>query len=295
MDAAGRGGRSGRRTATASRLVRCPAPSACSAPPCSSPSRSSRRSRASRTAAAPRRSPSRTPVPIARFGLPVAKLLVNLGAAGMIGALVLAVWALSPEAARVRRRPRRRRGIRRRAGRSRAPRPASSPSSSSPASRSTFDDAFGQKLGQFLTSIELGQAWLTTTLVAAAVTVLCFAVRNHTALVFVTVLAVASLVPMAQQGHAGGRRGPRRRDRLARAAPRVRARLARRAAHDRAAARRARRRSPRRRARAILDDRPDLLHRGGALGVRQRRAPHRHVGPARHARTACSCSPRSPR
>ena len=38
-------------------------------------------------------------------------------------------------------------------------------------------------------------------------TVLCFAVRNHTALVFVTVLAVASLVPMAQQGHAAGTAG----------------------------------------------------------------------------------------
>ena len=59
--------------------------------------------------------PIQDPGPIARFGLPVAKLLVNLGAAGMIGALVLAVWALAPEAARVRRRPRRRRGIRRRA------------------------------------------------------------------------------------------------------------------------------------------------------------------------------------
>ncbi len=53
--------------------------------------------------------PIQDPGPIARFGLPVAKLLVNLGAAGMIGALVLAVWALSPEAARVRPRPRRRR------------------------------------------------------------------------------------------------------------------------------------------------------------------------------------------
>ena len=71
----------------------------------------------------------------------------------------------------------------------------------------SFGAEFGQKLGQFVTSIELGQAWLTTTLVAAAVTVLCFAVRNHTALVFVTVLAVASLVPMAQQGHAAGAAG----------------------------------------------------------------------------------------
>ncbi|WP_308800234.1 cytochrome c oxidase assembly protein [Agromyces silvae] len=70
-----------------------------------------------------------------------------------------------------------------------------------------LSDAFGQKLGQFLTTIELGQAWLTTTLVAAAVTVLCFAVRNQTALVFVAVLSVVSLVPLAQQGHAAGAAG----------------------------------------------------------------------------------------
>ena len=66
---------------------------------------------------------------------------------------------------------------------------------------------FGARLGQFITTIELGQAWLTTTLVAAAVTVLCFAVRNQTALVFVAVLAVFALVPMAQQGHSAGAAG----------------------------------------------------------------------------------------
>ncbi|WP_203230675.1 cytochrome c oxidase assembly protein [Agromyces humi] len=150
--------------------------------------------------------PIQDPGPIARFGLPIAKLFVNLGAAGMIGALVMAVWALSPK------------------------RPefdlaldvaAASAAVLTVASAATglftflvvtgepldLGEAFGQKLGQFVTSIELGEAWLTTTLVAAAVTVLCFAVRNHTALIFVTVLAVAALVPMAQQGHAAGAAG----------------------------------------------------------------------------------------
>ena len=41
--------------------------------------------------------PIQDPGPVARYGLPVAKLVVNLGAAGMIGALVLSVWALSPK------------------------------------------------------------------------------------------------------------------------------------------------------------------------------------------------------
>lgn len=146
------------------------------------------------------------PGPIARYGVPVAKLFVNLGAAGMIGALVLAVWALSPK---------------RREFDLALDVAAASAAVMTVASAATglftflvvtgvpFDigDAFGQQLGQFVTTIGLGQAWLTTTLVAAAVTVLCFAVRNHTALVFVTVVAVASLVPLAQQGHAAGAAG----------------------------------------------------------------------------------------
>lgn len=150
--------------------------------------------------------PIQDPGPIARWGLPVAKLLVNLGAAGMIGALVLAVWALTPA---------------KREFDVALDVAAASAAVMTVASAATgvltflvvtgepldLGDTFGQKLGQFVTSIELGQAWLTTTLVAAAVTVLCFAVRNHTALVFVTVLAVSALVPMAQQGHAAGAAG----------------------------------------------------------------------------------------
>ncbi|WP_211195918.1 bifunctional copper resistance protein CopD/cytochrome c oxidase assembly protein [Agromyces sp. H66] len=150
--------------------------------------------------------PIQDPGPVARWGLPIAKLVVNLGAAGMIGALVLAVWALSPK---------------RREFDVALDVAAASAALLTVASAATtiftflvvtgapldFGDAFGRQLGQFVTEIELGQAWLTTTLVAAAVTVLCFAVRNHTALVFVTVLAAAALVPMAQQGHAAGAAG----------------------------------------------------------------------------------------
>ena len=150
--------------------------------------------------------PIQDPGPIARYGVPIAKLFVNLGAAGMLGALVLAVWALTPK---------------RREFDLALDVAAASAAVLTVASAATglltfvlvtgvpfdFSDAFGQKLGQFVTTIELGQAWLTTTLVAAAVTVLCFAVRNHTALVFVTVLAVVALVPMAQQGHAAGAAG----------------------------------------------------------------------------------------
>lgn len=71
----------------------------------------------------------------------------------------------------------------------------------------TFDDRFGQILGSYLTTVPLGQASLVSTVIPAVVTVLCFAVRNHTAMFFITVLAVAGLIPLALQGHAAGSAG----------------------------------------------------------------------------------------
>jgi len=144
--------------------------------------------------------------PVVRWGLPIAKLLVNLGVAGTLGGLVMALWALTPKkqefgaALDV-------------AAASAAVFTVASAATtlftflSVSGAALTFDDRFGAALGQFLTTIELGQAWLTTTLIAAAVTVLCFAVRNHTALVFVFVLALVSLLPMSEQGHAAGSSG----------------------------------------------------------------------------------------
>ncbi|MFM9877617.1 MAG: cytochrome c oxidase assembly protein [Rhodoglobus sp.] len=138
-----------------------------------------------------------------RYGLPVSKLLVNLGGAGTIGALVLVLFALDsakPEFGRA------------------LDVAAASAAVWTVASGATafyafllvynqpirIDDTFGQVLGTFLTSTELGQAWLATTLFAASVTVLCIAVRNVTALLFVGLVAVAGLVPMTLQGHGGG-------------------------------------------------------------------------------------------
>jgi len=143
------------------------------------------------------------PGPVVRFGLPIAKLFVNLGIAGTIGALVLVCFALDSQ------RPEYARAL---------DIAAASAALWTVAAGFTalytfltvftqpirFDDAFGELLGQFLTTTELGQAWLLTMLVAASVTVLCFAVRNHTALVFVTAFAAAGLLPIAVQGHQGG-------------------------------------------------------------------------------------------
>ncbi|MCU1444082.1 MAG: copper transporter [Cryobacterium sp.] len=146
------------------------------------------------------------PGSVVRWGLPISKLLVNIGAAGTIGALVLGLFALSPKEDEYNVA---------------LDFAAASSAFFTIASAATgfftflqvtnvplsFDDKFSATLGQFLTQIELGQAWLGTTLIAAVVTVLCFAVRNLTALVFVAAAAVAALVPMAQQGHSAGAEG----------------------------------------------------------------------------------------
>ncbi|NQX12717.1 bifunctional copper resistance protein CopD/cytochrome c oxidase assembly protein [Microbacteriaceae bacterium VKM Ac-2855] len=154
------------------------------------------------------------PGPLVRYGLPIAKLAVNLGAAGTIGALVLACFALSPHTGgrRPERLPEFGAALDFAAGSAAFYAVASAVTgfftflnvTQTPLS---FDRDFGTKLSFFITSIEVGQAWLITTLVAAITTVLCFAVRNQTALVFVTVLALYSLLPMAQQGHSASTSG----------------------------------------------------------------------------------------
>jgi cytochrome c oxidase assembly factor CtaG/putative copper export protein len=146
------------------------------------------------------------PGPVVRWGLPIAKLLVNLSAAGAIGALVLAGFALSP------REPEFNAALDFAAASAAFFTVASAVTgfftflqvTDAPLS---FDDRFSATVGQFFSQIEIGQSWLATTLIAAGVTVLCFAVRNQTALVFVTALAVSSLVPMALQGHSAGAEG----------------------------------------------------------------------------------------
>ncbi|MBC7589492.1 MAG: bifunctional copper resistance protein CopD/cytochrome c oxidase assembly protein [Salinibacterium sp.] len=143
------------------------------------------------------------PGAVARYGLPIGKLLVNIGAAGAIGSLVLTLFALDSS------RPEFSKALDVAAG-------AAALWAVAAASTAFFtfltvlqptirlDDAFGDLLAGFLTGTELGQAWLATTLVAAGVTVLCFAVRNVTVLAFVTLFAVVGLVPMSLEGHTGG-------------------------------------------------------------------------------------------
>lgn len=150
------------------------------------------------------------PGAVTRYGLPITKLLMNLGVAVALGALALAVFALRPSATPVPGDPSDEFGraldiAAAGAGIWTVAAAATGLFAFSSVSYIpiTLDDSYGQGLGTYLTQTEPGRAWLITTLVGAAVTVLCFAVRNVTVLGFVVALAVLGLIPLAQEGHAG--------------------------------------------------------------------------------------------
>jgi cytochrome c oxidase assembly factor CtaG/putative copper export protein len=146
------------------------------------------------------------PGALVRYGLPIATMLFNLGVAVTLGSLVLLCFAMSadqPEFART---------LDIAAGAAGFWAIASATTGfltfmSFYTKPITLDANFGAILGDFLTNKEIGQASLASTLVAAVVTVLCFAVRNRTMLVFVTLFAAVGLVPQALQGHSADAAG----------------------------------------------------------------------------------------
>jgi len=146
------------------------------------------------------------PGPLVRWGLPLAKLMVDLSSAGVIGALLLSLFALSPK------KPEFDRAVDLAAASAAIMTIASGittvlsfsdTAGTPPAATQDYSNQFLQ----FVTQVALGQAWGITTLAAAATTVLCFAVRGQTALVFVTVIAIGALIPIGLQGHAAGTSG----------------------------------------------------------------------------------------
>ena len=141
-----------------------------------------------------------------RFGMPFARTLVNLCCAGLIGSLVMAVWALSPKKPEF--------GV---AMDTAAAFAAGLAVASALTLIMTFvdvsglafspDEQFGAALAQFVTEIELGMLWLFSVALAAVLSVLCFAVRDRRWLLLVLVLSLVTLVPLASQGHAAGASG----------------------------------------------------------------------------------------
>lgn len=146
------------------------------------------------------------PGPLVRWGLPVANLFVNLSAAAMIGALLMACFALSPE------KPEYDRALDVAAASAAVMTVVSAITGvltylNVTGSALAFDQQFSDGISEFATQIAVGQVWLAITLIAAVTTVLCFAVRNHTAVAFVAIVALCTLIPMALSGHAAGTAG----------------------------------------------------------------------------------------
>ncbi len=142
------------------------------------------------------------PGPLVRWGLPVATLIVNLSAAGMVGGLVTALFTLKAgerefDAALDL------------ASISAAVFTVAAATTGFLTFVNTFNPAlgigpeFGAQLGRFLIETEGGRTWLITAVAGAAITVLTFAVRSWTATLMVAILAIAALVPMGTQGHSG--------------------------------------------------------------------------------------------
>ncbi len=146
------------------------------------------------------------PGAIVRYSLPIARMLVNISIAGLIGSLVMAVWAVDTTKSE---------------GRLALDLAAGSAAVLTVSSAATLiltyvdvsglafsaDETFGAGLAQFVTEIELGQLWLLELLLAAATTVLCFAVRDRRLALVPLVAALLTTLPLAQQGHAAGASG----------------------------------------------------------------------------------------
>lgn len=142
------------------------------------------------------------PGPVVMWGLPAAKLIANLGAAAMLGSLVLAMFGLRA-----------------------ATRPFEVAVDVASVGAAVFtigsgvtafltfmaafnpkltaERGFGEQFGRYLLELPLGQAWLITTLMGAMITLLLFGWRSWTGTVLTTVLAAAAFLPMATQGHSG--------------------------------------------------------------------------------------------
>lgn len=146
------------------------------------------------------------PGTVVRFGMPISRTLVNIAMAGLIGSLVMTVWALASD------KPESRIAMDIAAG---------SAAMLAVASAATLlftyvdisgqafsgDASFGAGLAQFVTEIELGRLWLIELLLAAVTTVLAFAVRERRLTLLVLLAAMATTIPLAQQGHAAGASG----------------------------------------------------------------------------------------
>jgi len=143
------------------------------------------------------------PGPAVRWGIPIAKALVHLGAALSIGSLMVAAFVLT--------RTQKAFGSALLVASIGA---ALLTVASAATAFLTFmaiyvepvsiDQRFGDLLWLYLQSTEIGRGWLTTMGLGAVVTVLTVVVRSFGGILVAGVLSVAALWPLAEQGHAAG-------------------------------------------------------------------------------------------
>jgi len=143
------------------------------------------------------------PGPLVRFGLPVAKVVVNMAAAVALGGLLVAAFVLPPSSASYDRAVSLAAlgaGVWAVAGASTAfftfltvyGEPI------------TLGQRFGEVLWLYLSETDVGRAWMTTVGLAALTTVMAVMVRSYALVATTGVVAVAGLWPLAEQGHAAG-------------------------------------------------------------------------------------------
>lgn len=167
------------------------------------------------------------PGALVRWGLPVAKMLLNLSVATVLGGIVFAVGILPrhPTPQRTHHAARDAAGAEGAEGSddgdehpafTRAMQIATGGAIAWTISAIavlilTHSDLVGQPLSGdaeytkqlvfFMTSLDVGRAWLVTVIIAAVVATLLFAVRSLTGLALTGLLALAGLAPMALIGH----------------------------------------------------------------------------------------------
>ena len=141
-----------------------------------------------------------------RYLVPAARTMVNLSLSLVIGALVMTVWAFSPE------KPEWRLGLDIAAGGAAVLAIAAGVTfigSFVDASGQPFSSSpeFGAALAQFATEIDLGKLWMLEILLAVVLSVLAFAIRGRKMALIPLTLAVIAIMPLAAQGHAAGASG----------------------------------------------------------------------------------------
>ncbi|MCM3778837.1 cytochrome c oxidase assembly protein [Microbacterium hydrocarbonoxydans] len=142
------------------------------------------------------------PGPFVRWAIPVVKLVMNIAAAAMLGSLVLALFALKSEQKSFEV-----------ALNTASVGAAVFTVTAGISAFLTFMAAFnpqlsaerefGTQLGRFLLETALGQSWLITTIMGSIITVLVFAWRSWLPTLLTAILAAASFLPLATQGHSG--------------------------------------------------------------------------------------------